>query len=513
MLFRNSILPGHLTRHDFARKITRTIARPDGEEVLVTEQAGYWLQCNINTPRAGRVTIYQMMVDAPARAVSFIRGRKQADPLPPAEQFGLDKGSTRLISEKKSSRDAPVQVPLAGPAEHCILANLLDIAHWPEKRLDVGHKWQRDIRTSTFEGTQTFEFVDLGMEENRAVGRLALLVKGAFKGPLELDYSFDKAQALISWSRPDGALSSIEARAEYSRRRGQLVEKYRLQLAVRLVRTVTLDEKAQEDIKAELTEFAAALEAERSNDLRAAGEACRQFRSAHANSLWLPAVEELAGRVEQRLRGKPALSATQLQDALARNLVAYEAARSNQDFDLLDRTRAAVAQLGGDYAARLAKLAKEAPDENARCQAVFALAFSKRPADFAAVQKYAVDESVKVRSMALAGLALRGDPRTRVEMLMAVLDDKKPQVRRRACEAIAACVPREHFSVAAIIEKLNRLMIHDRNDAVRLEAIRAITALGAPADVPLLEKALTHELNTENRDELDRCIGVLKRRR
>jgi len=212
------------------------------------------------------------------------------------------------------------------------------------------------------------------------------------------------------------------------------------------------------------------------------------------------------------MEGKPRLSEPELREALGKAILAYEAARANHDYDLLDRTRNALDQLGRDYAARLAKLARNEKDDGLRSQAVFALAFSGRPEDFVAVQKYATSESPRLRAMALAGLAARGHPQTNVELLLALLDDDKPAVRRRACQAVAACVPREHFSVAALIEKLSRLMIHDKSDGVRLEAIRAITAIGAPADVPRFEKALKHELNIENRAEIQQGIETLKRR-
>ena len=99
----------------------------------------------------------------------------------------------------------------------------------------------------------------------------------------------------------------------------------------------------------------------------------------------------------------------------------------------------------------------------------------------------------KPRGMALIGIAARRDPQTNVEMLILRLDDKKASVRARACRAVAACVAREHFSIARVADKVSHLMVYDKKSRVRLEAIRALAAIGAPADIPRLEGALTHE--------------------
>jgi hypothetical protein len=40
--------------------------------------------------------------------------------------------------------------------------------------------------------------------------------------------------------------------------------------------------------------------------------------------------------------------------------------------------------------------------------------------------------------------------------------------------------------------------------------VRAIAAIGAPADIPLFEKALTHELNQDIRREIEAGIKKLR---
>jgi HEAT repeat protein len=114
--------------------------------------------------------------------------------------------------------------------------------------------------------------------------------------------------------------------------------------------------------------------------------------------------------------------------------------------------------------------------------------------------------------MALAGLAARGSPDVSSELLLALCDDEKPIVRRRACEVVAACMTPEHFSAVQLVEKINNLMVFDKSDDVRLAAVRALAVIGTPADVPKFEKALTHELNQGIRAEIEKSIEKVQAR-
>ncbi len=232
------------------------------------------------------------------------------------------------------------------------------------------------------------------------------------------------------------------------------------------------------------------------------------FQEKWPESIWLPAVKEVARRSRPQKRSGKRLTSSELKKALGKSLIAWEAARSNDEYDLLDHTRTLLRQVAKDYRNKLLKLTKDGEKSN-RARAVFALAFSDRPDDFRLVQNATRDPSSLVRGTALAGLAARGDPRTNVEMLILRLDDKKSSVRARACRAVAACVAREHFSIARLADKVSHLMVFDKKSRVRLEAIRALAAIGAPADIPRLEDALTHEVNKTNRAAIEIAIEVL----
>ncbi|HVP13560.1 MAG TPA: HEAT repeat domain-containing protein [Phycisphaerae bacterium] len=511
MLFKNNTLPGHLTQHLISRVIQRTSRRKKYVETLEYKQQAAWIQCNIDESKPGTTVLYQMMADQPAEVVRVLHGKKKVEPTPPAEDFSLAAGSTRLQSTNATPRDAPIQVPLTESVERVLLQSLLDFAHWPAKSVEAGHRWQRDIDFGSFKGTQTFEFVDIAKVNGQSAARLTLYVEGKFAGPLEKDYVFDKGQAIIYWSRPDRALLKMEAQAFYRRLRERSLEEYKLKLDVGLIKLEMLTEKEQDTIRDQLTVFATALKNQREGQEKDALGLCRQFREKWPKSMWLPAVDDLVRQMTPRVVETKRYSPEELRETLVKTVVAYEAARTNGEYDYVERTRRVLEGLAVDYHATLKKLAQN-EDDAVRSQAVFALAFGKRPDDLVLVQKAARDESPRVRAMALAGLAARRSPDVSAELLASLLDDEKPVVRRRACEVVAACMTPEHFSAVQLVGKLDHLMVFDDNDAVRLAAIRALAAIGTPADIPKFEKALTHELNQENRAEIERSIEKLKAR-
>lgn len=508
MTFKNNLLPGFLTIHEISRVIHRNVQRKNYKEALSYSQVARWVQCNLGEPKPGAVTVYQMMYDRPAEVVSLFHGSKKIKPSPPAEHFNLPIGSARLHSVTKGPRDAPYQVPLGDPVERAVLRVMLDYAHWPKKKIQPGYHWELDINDGVFEGTQKFEFVDLGRIKKNVVARVTMYVEGTFQGELEKDYTFIKGQAILYWGRLDRTLLKMEARAEYKRRRPGGDEKYELELNIGLKKLKTLNAEDQDVMISQLNLFAAAdkkLREHRKADARAL---CQQFLSTWPKSVWRPVVEELEDIATPKRR--PArLKTSEVRQLLGKSVIAWETGRTNHNYDLIDKTRDALDALAQNYRDKLLKLAKSKKSK-IRAQAVFALAFSQNPGDFRMVQKASRDNSSRVRAMALAGLAARGSSQVSVEMLIARLSDKKAIVRARACQAISSCVPREHFSIAKVAEKLVNLMIHDEKTGVRREAIRALAAVGAPADISKLEKALNHELDQTNRKEIKQAIKRLE---
>ncbi|HKQ49128.1 MAG TPA: HEAT repeat domain-containing protein [Phycisphaerae bacterium] len=511
MTFKNNLLPGQWSEHRLKRVILRTTQKDKVPEKLVYRQTAEWLRCNIDEGKPGSMVLYQMMVDQAPKVVSLSRGKKKVSPTPSASRFNLPKGSTRLHSATVTARDAPIQAPMADPVQHAILTAFLDFAHWPEGSVNAGHRWERDISCEGFEGKQTFEFVDLVKVGDQMTARVTLFVEGKFTSGLEREYSFDKGQALLYWSRPERMLVKMEAQAGYERSRGAKPERYELKFNADLARTKSLSEDEQELVKVQLTAFAQALEKLRAKDARSALAICREFRTRWPDSRWLPAVAELESQAAPKPTSDDRLSAEQLKKVLVQTIVAWEAARSTGEHDLRDKAVDTLAQLANEYRTKLARLARD-KDDAVRSQAIFAIALGNSPDDLATVQSAVKDKVPKVRAMALAGLAARGKSDVNVELLIARLDDKESIVRRRACQAVAVCVEPEHYSIVAVAEKLGRLMVDDENDLVRKEAIRALAVVGAPADIPRLEKALTHELNQSNRAEIERAIAALRKK-
>ncbi len=509
---RNNLLPGHLTRHRITRVTTRTSQRRKHVETLEYRQEAEWLRCNIEEPRPASAMAYLMIVDRPAEVVRVLRDKKTVRPKPPAEDFNLPGGSTRLQSVNITPRDAPAQLPLANPVEKALLTALLDVAHWPPQRIEAARRWQRNLETGGFSGVQTFEFVDLlKLKTDDTAARLTLFVEGKFTGALERDYVFEKGQAIIHWSRSERTILNMEAQAFYQRRRENAPEQYKLKLDVILTSVEMLKEPEQDSVKDQMIAFAEALAKQREGLPRDALELCRRFQAKWPDSMWMPAVTELVTQLAPRKTEAPAYSTDQVKDLLAKSVAVYEAAGSNYEYDLLERTRRVLYELADAHYANLKKLARD-KHEGLRALAVFALAFSERPAALDLVQAAARDLSPRVKEMALAGLAARGSPETNTLLLLDSLEDAAPRVRQQACEAVAACLSPEHYAVAALVPKLDHLMIFDDSDRVRLAAVRAIAAIGAPADVPRFEKALTHELNSEIRRQIHGAIERIKAR-
>jgi hypothetical protein len=507
----NNTLPGHQTVHEITRKVTRLVKRAKFIETLAYAQSTTLVQCNIALPQAGKILVYQMTVDDPAKVKTVLNDKKRVDPTPAPEQFNLSKGSTRLTSEHKSAREMPLTLPPGDAAQNVILASVLDFAYWQPKKIEAGHKWQRRIETEFFEGTQTLQFVDMTEIGGQAAARLALKVEGQFKGSLERSYAFGMAEAIIHWARLERTIAKVEGVAKYQRRRQGVTEDYELKVEENLRNVTQLSEPQQERVKEQMTAFAGAMQAQSEGRVKDARAECQGFRKAWPDSVFTPAILELGQRVAPDAPSQDRMSRSQLREVIKRSIVAYEAARSNRDGDLLDLTLKTMGEITRDYGAILAKLCRD-KDETTRAHAAFALAFSRRPEDLIVAQKCAVEKSSKVRVMALTGLAAAANPGVNAELLLGLLDDPEVGVRRRALQAIGACVARENFAVAKLVEKIDRLMVYDKNDGVRSDAVAALAAIGAAADAPRLEEALKHELNTEIREQIHRGIEELRKR-
>lgn len=508
MSFRNNLLPGQLTTHVITRTTRRKTKKPEYTETLVYSQEARLIQCNIDESKPGSVMVYQMAEDRPAQVKHLYRGKKEIKPAPSAAMFNLPSPSTRLQSATLTARDAPLQVPLSDPANRVIMQMVMDFAHWPVEKLEAGHRWERTLKLDNFEGTQTFEFVDLVKINDDVNARVTVFVEGQFTGGLEREYEFKKAQVLLHWSRPDRTLTKLEAQASFTHQHDNSPEEFKVKLSARLTNSRLLNEEAQELVKIQLTSFANGLEALRKKDVVTVQRICADYLGQWPDSLWRPAVLELQRQASPG-SSSDRLSTNQLKKVLAETFIAWEAARNSREHDLVEKTRSIFKQLAKEYAQKLDRLARDKSDV-VRAHAIFALAHGNRPDDLSRVQKALGDKSKRVRAMALAGLTASRPKDVSVEAIIKALDDPEPSVRRRACQTVAACVPPEHYSIVKAVEKVTHLMIYDESDGVRREAVRALGVIGAPADIPSLDKALSHELNQGIRREIERAIKQLQ---
>lgn len=508
MSFRNNTLPGHFTIHSVVRQTKRVAPRRDFKETIEYVQRGEWVQVNLDEPKPREVTVYQMFSETRPEIVSLYRGAERIRALPSPSEFNIEAGATYLNSERRTRRDNPFKPPSGETAQEVIMDIMLDVAHWDGKSIEAGHRWERDIQNGYFTGVQRFEFAGVENTQIGKVGAVRMIVEGEFTGPLARSHKFGKSRAVIYWANLEKTFAGLEARVEFARRRPAGDETYQMRIDLNLKRAETLNEEQSETLRQQLTVFAEALNRFNRKDYAGARDACRQFRSAWPGSIWQPAVDELELKTVSSVPTRR-MKSSEVLDAIKQCLTTWESALKNQEYDRLDRTRETLIRLNEESGSKILRLTRH-ESSKARAAAAFALAFSVDAGDFQSVQKATRDASPRVRGMALAGIAARGDAKTSAEMLLLRLADGHPMVRARACRAVAACISREHYSIGQIARQLNDMIANDESSTVRIESIRAIAAVGAPADIDNLQTAKANETSRRVREEIDIAIKRLQ---
>jgi len=145
--------------------------------------------------------------------VSLFRDKKRIEPVPRRGAIqsaqGIDAAGQRDADLSESPGRRRWMIGRAGDSlRRCSIRTLAAEA------INVGITGS-DRSAQWFEGTQKFEFADLGKSAkrhraNHTAGR------GKFAGVLEKDFTFGKAQAVIDWSRPDRMLLHVDAQASIS---------------------------------------------------------------------------------------------------------------------------------------------------------------------------------------------------------------------------------------------------------------------------------------------------------
>ena len=512
MSFRNNLAPGFMTRHIVARTTRRTTERKNHVETLVYTREAEWVRSNVGESRPGQVKVYQMTSDRAPKVVKLFRNKDEVRSLPPASEFHLLPGTASLHSAAMTSVDGETVPPRTDPVERAILHAMLDVAHWPRAAISPGHRWQRDLAVEGLTGSQTFEFDKVHKVAGEAAGRVRLTVEGKFTGALGQEYKVDKIEANIDWSRLDRCILRVEGQASYQRQREGQLEDFDLKVTVVLQSRDSLDEAGQDRNVRQLNDFASALTELNANNKPGAARACDRFRATWPDSVWMPAVEALAIRASDRPAQAVRLTAEQVREALAKAFVSWQAAIEKNDAELKSKTRRVLKELATEYRGRVKTLA-ESSDESQRAAAFFALAFGERPADLALVTKGCKDPAPTVRLLSVMGLIARKDPGTDPQTLKSLLGDSDRAIRRLACEAIAACIERDHADLAGMIVAVNQVMLHDKADKTRREAVRTIAALGSANEIPLLEKALRSEADSAVRAEIEKGLAVLRNRK
>jgi len=509
---RNCLDPALLTTHDLTVTLVQKASRAGVREEAALEMKGRLTRAHLDESQPGRVKTATMLLMEPARVTALFRDDKPVAPLPGPELFGLPpRGALRFNTHVQTSWDGASESPALRPAEEALLAALLDVSHWPKKTVELKHAWSRAVDSADFQGQQHFEVSESVKVAGESVVVVRVRIEGAFRGKLAERCTLKEASARLVWLRGDRVLSRMEAAASYvRRRRGGEEEPVALKAVLALRQRRRLSDEQQGAVRSSLTTFAEVLGAYQSRRWEEAATLARTFLTAAPDSPWVPAAEWIAARCADQESSGQKLSRLELQRSLAELVIRWEAARGDDDEDLMARTRAAYGQILTAQPRDVRSLATDA-DENLRALAVFAWSFGTTLEHGNDTLRAARDPSPRVRAWAAAGLAARGDAETDADLLRKLLADDDAEVRARACQAAAACLPPGE-PVVGRTRALVLGLLEDSGRLVRLEAARALERAGTPADVATLERAAAVESEANVRSAMKEAVEAIRRR-
>jgi HEAT repeat protein len=282
-----------------------------------------------------------------------------------------------------------------------------------------------------------------------------------------------------------------------------------MKIQVKLIHAQRLAESVQERLKLQVEAINLAARETQLGHTRDATKLVDGFVQQYPDSPWMPVIADLRAKIKAQNDGQARLSNAELLKSIGTLFLELEAANEKADDDARESATSLLAALASDYGPRLRKHA-QSDDEQTRGLAIFALAFSTKPDDFASAEAGCSDSSSRVRTLTISAIAASGRSGVSADLLLKLLEDKTAGVRARAADAIAACIRRDDLSVQPLVDALDKMMVHDDTVAVRRSAIRAIEAIGGPGDIPRLEQALSHELDRGNRAAIQRAIERLR---
>ncbi|MCK6455830.1 MAG: HEAT repeat domain-containing protein [Phycisphaerae bacterium] len=507
----NDLTPNRFATYRIERTVRRTVQRGSFVETCTHARRTDHIRFHLEEPQPGHVKVAQMTIDHPARVLALLHGEKRIVPAPEPEELEIAAGSARLYTEAQTARQAPLLVPAVGGAEQVMLAALLDFSHWPEGRRQKQDAWERTIALSGFRGVQRFELADIFRKEGQTLLTITMQVEGSFAGSVgELGYAFDSGAAILTWSSTRRELVLFQGQAAY-RRKGADAEQYDVKVDLALTKSELLDEERAGQLRQQLVEFTALLDARDRKPPREALADCDAFLGRWRDSPWSPAVDQLIDQIHRKIRTPPPLSEAELKDLLAKELIRWQAATSSSNEAERMKSAGVYRTLAERYRPRLIELLQRG-EPSVRATAAFALGFGTSPANLATLQAAARDSDATVRAWATYALAVRKSAETDAALLKALLSDREANVRARACQAVAACVAATSAEAESFRIVLIERVLRDRSDAVRSRAAAALAQIGTRADIPALRRAKKREVEPAMRQIVQSAIDVIERR-
>lgn len=503
---RHGLQAGTLARYELTARSTRLRRGPAEHTQLEQSQSGRLVQYVLEAD-AGRARRVQMLALGPSEVRRHARDGFAVVPPPTAASLGLDPGGAYMTIDEATPTAAP---PLVPAEQATALALLSALFAWPIDDVVVGQHWSRPTESGGLAGSLIWSLARVDLAPDCRTATISARFgppSGGSAGPVRLD----SATAELVWDLDAGSVLNLTARVVCLVRHPDFDDEYETDLTAVRREVTVLGEGQRQQMREALRELAEAVAAEKRGSPEAALAKARRFLTRWPDAAWRPVAEQLIERLApppaEHARAAPFADEGELQRQLAAAVERWQKATREHDERALSGLREWFEQVVAANRDAVVSLLPAA-DPGARAVGVFALAFSEHDLDLVAMQEAAGDADGRVRAWAAYGLAIRGDAQTDFGTLRLLVGDEDTNVRARACEAVAACVPADSRDARRAC-RLLLARLADDEDAVRYQAASALTHLATRADLPRIEAVRKRETTAAVREILDRLLQIL----
>lgn len=502
----NAITAGRLVEYDLTIEMTRDRRGPTGWTQVSDRQTGHLVRYNLSASDAEAQRI-EMLILSPAAVVSATRDGVGVTPRPTPTELHLDAGGDYMTVNPITALNAHTLVPDGDNDRLIGVALLMATPQWPTSPTT---QW---TSTVSLHGNEIAVTWHVGADTPKTTGDTVTL-RSAIDESADVSPGDAHAMTIHStlvWDTAAGVASSLNGTARYRVSKPQFDESYSVHVVMTRRRLEDLSPAGQRDMHDAVLALNTAIAANRRGDREAAERDARAFVERWPISPWRPIMDRLLADLASGTAASSAPpAATQPAALLARlsqAMQSWQEADRAADDTTRHQLRTSLIPLVSASREEVRTMLKS-DEPGPRAVGAFALAFTDDGLDLLALQDVTGDVDGRVRAWAAYALAIRADPRTEFRALQLLARDDDANVRARACEAVAACVPQDsRESRAARSLLLERL--HDDFDGVRFHAAIALMSLAEPADLPQIEAVRKVEPSETVSDALDRLMKQL----